>query len=349
MILSPIKYTNCNPAEAGKNISNWVNKTIISLTFLPVILSACGERPDQQEKTKEPVQIAYNNALILEQIGLVLERTDILKRYNLSPYKIKPIAPQTTLKESESSDIILTSVSAQVTLNSEQIKSQVVAVTGYGGRIGLLTRSDSPVQSVRELQGKKIAYPIHSVTGRLLNDWLSESGLARPDIINIPFGSNDEEPETRMLLAGEIDAVVLWDPFMEVMIQDKKVRILKEAPYYQGVLMSKEFIREHPQQAADFLSALRDAIWFWINNRNEVNGWYAEKENVPLDIVNKTSGINQNYKNARSRDEIILTPDQPAYIEALAKDAQYQYDNGFTRRLINPKDVIDFELIKKSR
>ena len=193
------------------------------------------------------------------------------------------------------------------------------------------------------MKSKSIYYLTRPATGRLLNDWLNEHGMTNKDIKSVPL---DEPGLIRKFLSGTsgVDAAVLWDPILENAVRNKQIRILKEGPYWQGMAMKKKLIAGHPEQAVKFMAAFKEAFWYWISNHEQVNQWYAEQEKISTEIIDQTSRINLNYREARSIKDIRLMPDQPDYLESLAKDAAYQYANGFTPQLVNPQKIINAEI-----
>lgn len=87
----------------------------------------------------------------------------------------------------------------------------------------LLVRSDSPVQTVAELKGKKVAFQKGSSSHNLLLRALNKAGLSYRDIQPIYLSPADARAAFEQ---GSVDAWAIWDPYASLAILEGHSRLL---------------------------------------------------------------------------------------------------------------------------
>lgn len=99
----------------------------------------------------------------------------------------------------------------------------VGAYRGPAAFHGLLVQKDSPIQTLQDLKGKKLAYKRGSSAHNFALKVLAKAGLSRSDISEIDLPPPDAGAAFK---TGSIDAWAIWDPFFAVAEADPQTRLL---------------------------------------------------------------------------------------------------------------------------
>lgn len=147
----------------------------------------------------------------------------------------------------------------------------------YPKGIGIFVAQDSPIRSIKELKGKKVALGRGWNVQYLLVKALEEVGLTYNDIVPV-YVSNAADVRATFQ-SGNVDAATLWDPFLAGQQISTSPRILRDGTGLSNnrtfhlanpkfVDQNKHIIRTlfvelkktniwtqaHPQETADFLA-----------------------------------------------------------------------------------------------
>jgi len=99
----------------------------------------------------------------------------------------------------------------------------VGAYRGPAAFHGLLVQKDSPIQTLADLKGKKLAYKRGSSAHNFALKVLAKAGLSLSDITEIDLPPPDAGAAFK---TGSIDAWAIWDPFFAVAEADPQTRVL---------------------------------------------------------------------------------------------------------------------------
>lgn len=122
---------------------------------------------------------------------------------------------------------------------------------------GIVVAHDSPIRTVADLRGKKIAFNRGSDVHWFLIALLRKHGLDYGDIQPAYLVPADARAA---LARGAVDAWAIWDPFLAAVEQQSHVRLLADA---QGVANHYQFFlsqREFAQRRADVVKIVLDAV-----------------------------------------------------------------------------------------
>ena len=212
----------------------------------------------------------------------------------------------------------------------------------------IIIPSDSPITSVAELKGKKIAYPGKgSQQYPLLVKALADAGLKIGDVELFKTKGSD----VPTLLANKsVDAGIVWDPHVsnalaaghsKVLIKAEKILPIKAGHYIgNGVYAREDFIAAKPELVQDLITSIVKAIDFILKNEDKaVKMWseqikfpekvisYALKEGISvynLDVAPEASTIDTYTKFLK--DAGILKPeDNPKFDPSFAKKALAEF------------------------
>ncbi len=144
----------------------------------------------------------------------------------------------------------------------------VKAIYVYGQMewTALVTRADSPIRTVADLRGKRVAATPGTDPGIFLLRALDGAGLTRADITLVPLQHQDG----RLALdRGDVDAWAGLDPFMALAETQSHDRLFfrDRALVTPGTLLVREaYASEHPERVAQVLAAYeRGRAWALAN------------------------------------------------------------------------------------
>jgi len=144
----------------------------------------------------------------------------------------------------------------------------------------------SPIRSVAQLKGKKVAFQRGSGSHFLLLAALQQAGLGAADVQPIYLTPADARAA---FTSGSIDAWVVWDPYLAAAEDALKARVLADyrglpqiANFYEA---SRSFVARAPQAVAAVL-AQAGATGVWANTHQaEVAKLIAVQTGLPERVV----------------------------------------------------------------
>lgn len=133
----------------------------------------------------------------------------------------------------------------------------------------ILVPQDSPLKSVADLKGKKVAFNKGSNVHYLLVRALENAGLKYTDIQPIYLAPADA---LAAFSRGSVDAWVIWDPYEAAAEASTGARILSDGTNlvanYQFYFSSKKFLADNGKAADVVLDALNETD-DWVKNHIE--------------------------------------------------------------------------------
>ena len=153
---------------------------------------------------------------------------------------------------------------------------------------GVLVNKDSPIKTVLDLKGKRVALNKGSNVHFFLVKLLEKYGLKINEITPVFLTPADA---WAALEGGSVDAWAVWDPFMTAAIDRSGARILQDA---EGIAPNREFFladRRFAQAHQDILLAVRDAVnrcGTWVTTKpEEVVHYLAPQLGMSEAVVNQ--------------------------------------------------------------
>jgi sulfonate transport system substrate-binding protein len=225
------------------------------------------------------IRIGWQPTTTVEaQIAHTLARTDILERNGLkgepTMFSFGPAVNEALISGAvdvgfigDMPSISLLAAGAPVTIIARQ--------SVFRGSIVASARSD--IKSLGDLRGKKIYGPYGSSIYRSALNMLKDAGLEpgrTVEVINMGFAEIADA-----LRAGNVDAVFVWDPWVELFVREGIGRELKsDASLTMVVAMRDAFIRANPDGVERFLKSHKEALLFAALNRTKANEWFRQPE-----------------------------------------------------------------------
>ncbi len=170
-----------------------------------------------------------------------------------------------------------------------------VAYEPLGGAAeAILVRKDSPIQSVAELKGKRVALNKGSNVHYLLVKALEEAGLKYTDIQPVFLPPGDARPAFEQ---GSVDAWVIWDPFFAATEKATGARVLRDG---EGIvanrgffLSTQKFTSEQPALTKAVVDELTKVSDWAEGNSNEVAQFLSTElkiDKAALDLAETRRG-----------------------------------------------------------
>jgi sulfonate transport system substrate-binding protein len=159
----------------------------------------------------------------------------------------------------------------------------VAAVKSDGNSQAIIVPKDSPIHSLADLKGKRIAFGKGSSAHNLLVAALEKAGLTWSDITPAPLAPADA---TAAFVKGSVDAWSIWDPYFALAELKENARVLVHKPnaFY---IASSDFVEKYPTLVAK-LNASFASEGVWANGHHEeVARAQADATGVDIEAVRR--------------------------------------------------------------
>ncbi|MBC7538464.1 MAG: ABC transporter substrate-binding protein [Bacteriovorax sp.] len=246
--------------------------------------------------------------VISAQVGLVLEKTDIFKKHGFDA-TVKGLGTGKELKTAilaEQADAIFTSESNFLVLRANKFEVLAISSLGSAGRLALVVKNNGKINKLEELTGKKIGALFGTTVHLRALEWKNKIDPKGIELINL----GSIAALSSALESNSVDAIMMWDPFLEDAIRNKKVKLLGTSDFDLIDLVSKSYANKNPQAIEKLNAAFVDAFYYFITHKEEVNKWYAESLKISPETLDAASKINKNYNVKKvSEININITPE----------------------------------------
>jgi sulfonate transport system substrate-binding protein len=150
----------------------------------------------------------------------------------------------------------------------------------------ILVPSDSPLKSVADLRGKKVALNKGSNVHYLLAKALENAGLKYTDIQPVFLAPSDA---LAAFTRGAVDAWVIWDPYEAAAEASTGARILSDGTglvaNHQFYFSSKKFLGENGKAVDTVLEALNEADDWTKNNIDAAAEQLSPSIGLPASVL----------------------------------------------------------------
>jgi ABC-type nitrate/sulfonate/bicarbonate transport system substrate-binding protein len=176
---------------------------------------------------------------------------------------------------------------------ASRLPSTLVAITILE-QTAIIVPRDSPLKSVKELKGKKVAFPGEgSQQYPLLLKALADAGLKQTDIT---LFKTDGAQIPTLLQNKSVDAGITWDPHVSnalaaghsrVLIKAEKIMPIMQGHYIgNGEYVHNDFLAKRPDVVQDLVTANVKAIAFILKDPKGAAKMWAKQIGFPLDVIN---------------------------------------------------------------
>ncbi|WP_263063081.1 sulfonate ABC transporter substrate-binding protein [Dickeya dadantii] len=151
----------------------------------------------------------------------------------------------------------------------------------------ILVKSDSPINTVADLKGRKVAFQKGSSSHNLLLRNLQKAGLTFADIQPAYLTPADARAAFQQ---GNVDAWTIWDPYYSAALLQGGVRVLADGTdlnltgsFY---LASRRYAEQHGVFLQQLLNTLTQADALTINQRSQSVTLLANAMGLPEAVIN---------------------------------------------------------------
>jgi sulfonate transport system substrate-binding protein len=147
----------------------------------------------------------------------------------------------------------------------------------------ILVRKDSPLQSVADLKGKKVAFQKGSSSNNVLLRALNKAGLSFKDIQPVYLTPADARAAFEQ---GSVDAWAIWDPYASLALLEGHSRLLADGTGLDlsGPIYSAR--RDYANQNAEFVHGL-------LNELTAAEAQTRSQRQQSIDILTRSMGLPQ--------------------------------------------------------
>lgn len=239
-----------------------------------VALAGCAatkQAPPKVEGQMAAAQPAGSNKMRwgfrLTPLNIVLGNGDYAKKYGLEIENVNtPAGP-------EARDALLAGaidagelgVTPALTALAQAPKDLVVIAVSStgGGKYRVVVPKDSPIQTMDQLKGKKIAIKVGSGNHTAFLIWLNQKGLTEKDFQIVNVGDTEA---IAAMVSKSVDAVLYWEPIPAILVHKGVAReIFNFDGFVQNpvlIVARRAWVEQNPDAAARFMAAWMDAQQF---------------------------------------------------------------------------------------
>lgn len=184
-------------------------------------------------------------------------------------------------------DLQLNSAALIAAGRTRGVKTKAVAgaATGYYGWY-LMVKEDSPVKTVEDLAGRKVGITAAGSASDVLARWTMRDRKIR--FTTVPLGGGGLVPN---MLAGNVDAIVLYSPLSFQVMMRKQGRSLIDygatvPKHLSGLwIATDDYIAKKPENIRKALNALFGGVVYLQTHRDDAVKLIAEIDDVPPDVA----------------------------------------------------------------
>lgn len=196
---------------------------------------------------------------------------------------------------------------------------------------GVLVQQDSPIKTVSDLKGKKVAFAKGSSANLLIVQLLEKAGLKYSDIQPVYLPPADARAA---FVQGNADAWVIWDPFYAAGETGIKSRVIADGTGVNKIggyyITSRKFTTERPKILKAILEEVRDLEDWSAKNRDEVASILVDALKLDATAV----------KKATQRREFGLRPVTDDLIAEQQKVADVYYQLKLIPKKLSIRDTV---------
>jgi NitT/TauT family transport system substrate-binding protein len=269
--------------KSGVGMKRRLILLIVVVLLVGSVLTACGTK-DNKAALTEPVKIALSPWpgwfiwYLVKEKGFFEKRGVNVELVYFPVYSDSLSALSTGKVDANSQTLSDTLAPASKGIG---LKAVLVNDNSNGGD-GFIVKEG--IQSFADLKGKKVATELGTVDHLLMLTALDKHGLKENDVKYTNMTVNDAGPA---FISGNLDAAVLWEPFLSKALAEGKGKLLfssKDTPgLIPDLLVFKESVtKNRPDDVKKILLAWFDALEYWKNNPDESLAIMAKAAETPV-------------------------------------------------------------------
>ncbi|EJL86484.1 ABC transporter, substrate-binding protein, aliphatic sulfonates family [Herbaspirillum sp. CF444] len=202
----------------------------------------------------------------------------------------------------------------------------------YPKGIGIFVAQDSPIRSIRELKGKKVALGRGWNVQYLLVRALEEAGLSYNDIVPV-YVSNAADVRAAFQ-SGNVDAAGLWDPFLAGQELATRPRILRDGT---GLSNNRTFHLATPK----FVDQNKNIIRILFAELKKTNSWTQAHPQETADLLAPQLGVDAKVlRLATERRNYTTVPIDAGIIQEQQQIVEAFYKLNLIKNPVQVKDKV---------
>lgn len=321
---------------------SWATSTMIAATIAGVMgVAGCAKKTEQQATPKQEtttLNIGFQKYGILP---IVKAKGELEKNLAAQGVHVKwvefPAGPQ-LLEGLNVGSVVFGEAGEAPPIFAQAANPNLVYVANQPPAPtaeALIVQKDSPIQSVQDLKGKRIALNKGSNVHYLLLKLLEANNLTLNDIQPVYLPPSDARAAFEK---GAVDAWVIWDPFFAAAEHQIHARVIANGEHlvsnHQFYLADRKFAEGHPEVLKTLVTTLNQTT-DWVKTHPDDAAKLLEKPTaLELDVL----------KTSISRMGFGVQP----ISEKVAKEQQYVADAFFAQKLI-PKQLVIADAVLKNQ
>ncbi|MEG1697030.1 MAG: sulfonate ABC transporter substrate-binding protein [Acinetobacter sp.] len=312
---------------------SWATSTIIAASLASLMgVAGCAKKPEQQQSTKQEnttLNIGFQKYGILP---IVKAKGELEKNLAAQGVNVKwvefPAGPQ-LLEGLNVGSVVFGEAGEAPPIFAQAANPNLVYVANQPPAPtaeALIVQKDSPIQSIQDLKGKRIALNKGSNVHYLLLKLLEANNLTLNDIQPVYLPPSDARAAFEK---GAVDAWVIWDPFLAAAEHQIHARVIANGEHlvsnHQFYLADRKFAEGHPEVLKTLVTTL-----------NQTTDWVKTHPDDAAKLLEKPTALELGVlKTSISRMGFGVQP----ISEKVAKEQQYVADAFFAQKLI-PKQLV---------
>ncbi len=308
----------------GNLNTKFLTKSLVLSTVVAgaLMMSGCGNKEPKTETVTLNIGFQKSGLLpVIKERG-VLDST--LKEKNINVKWVEfPAGPQ-LLEGLNVGSVALGEVGEAPPIFAQAAGANLVYIANQPAAPtaeALIIPKDSPIKSIQDLKGKRVALNKGSNVHYLLLKVLEKNNLKLSDIEVVYLPPSDARAAFER---GAVDAWVIWDPFFAAAEHQIGARVLADGTNlvnnHQFYLADRKFAEQHPEVLETVITELNSAA-----------DWVKNNQDQATQILEKPTGLSKDIlKTSISRMSFGV---QPISTE-VAKEQQYVADAFYQQKLI---------------
>jgi len=208
----------------------------------------------------------------------------------------------------------------------------VYAATTPASQNAILVPGNSPIKTVADLKGKRVAFGKGSSSHALTVRALVHVGLSPKDIQELYLAPADA---TAAFNGGRIDAWTVWDPYFAIAEQKYNARVLIDstAPHlvsHSYYLANRAFAESYPAVLTAALEELGKLVAWAGDHRAEFAEFYAKETGVELQPI----------QAAFKRAQYAWGPITESHIRSQQELAASFHELGIVPKKVDPREIV---------
>ncbi|AIQ60102.1 aliphatic sulfonate ABC transporter substrate-binding protein [Paenibacillus borealis] len=218
--------------------------------------------------------------------------------------------------------------------------TEIANIIDGKNNVAIIVPKDSPITTIEQLKGKKVAVAKGSNAFNFLYRGLDKAGLKPSDLEIIQLQPNEAQPAFE---TGGVDAWATWDPYITTNLLTGKAQVLTDGEAL-GVLSPSFLIartklaEEHPELITTFLKVYEQARVWEEQHLEDAIKTYVEQFSVDAGII----------QALRDRVTPINVPISDEVIAQQQETADFQLEQKTIRKQIDVSKVVDNQFIEQA-